>query len=226
MHNPPSVPTTAMRPAHRSTTARTSSGLQIFAALVTIAVGVGPSQSKASEHDAGNTAFTSTRGFHALPAPLQDPVIPLLSGGVVGPALDEETGSATQAAVPDAVRRPATNGHPGDQQASLVPPPAETWDNSVESQTGLLGKVMSGGSDGGRMQQRRIGIALGLAGIIGILAVMMVVRGASQTQLPQPPTSVLGDLPMGMRRQVKAGHRRSRLPEVEQAAARFGNRHS
>lgn len=140
----------------RSRAARTFAGLPRLAALMIVASGIGASQSMAWQRDSGTGAVRPEGRFLALPAPLQEPLIPVLPGGVVGPKLDAGSG-----------------GPPA------VPPPAETVSQAVESQVHLTGPDRSD-EIGGDLSRRRIGIALGLIAIVGIGAIMAAVRGTSR----------------------------------------------
>lgn len=195
------MPATTREPSlARSRFALNVSGFPRLVAVLMVAAGIGGSQSVANDRDAANIAVSSAHGLPAPPATVQESLIPVLPGGVVGPELDAGNGHAPKAAALDTARQPAGDTMPGDRQATLVPPPAETWDQAAESRSHLLGQEKPREVDGERTQQQRIGIGIGLAGIIGILAVIAAVRGGNQRRLPSAPMSIFRDLHVGARR--------------------------
>lgn len=165
--------------------------LSSLTAFLAIGAGIAASPSVAWERDADVRAVPWDRRFLLPPAPRQDPVIPALAGGVVGPALDAKDAHAGDAL-------------PGGRQAPLVPPPAETWEQKVLDQVHLTGRTRSYDLDGER-SRHGIGIALGLVAVIGTLAAMAAVLGANQRAVPSPPPSILGDLPTGTRHRLRPG---------------------
>lgn len=126
------------------------------------------------------------------PAPLQDPLVPVLPGGMVGPELGAGTGGAPEATPPDSAPRLGAESMPGGRQSPLVPPSPETWEQGVETRAHLIGREVSGTIDDGRVG-RRIGVVLGLAGIIGVVALVAAIRGAQRRPVLPSPMSVLRD---------------------------------
>lgn len=102
---------------------RIVASLTQMVALLVVAAGLWASHAVAWAANSGDGAVPWDPKFSA---PLNDPRFPVLTGGVVGPALDEGTGSATEATLPDAARDTTGNAKPTVQQAPLVPPPAES----------------------------------------------------------------------------------------------------
>lgn len=188
MRHPRFPPDSTSEIAFPSKLLRIVASLPHLAALLVVAAGLGASHAAALEPDSGDRAVPWDPKFST---PLNDPRFPVLPGGVVGPALDAGTGSAMATTLPDAARDTAGNVDPTGRQAPLVPPPAETWEQAVESYARLTGEETSNEIDDGQSQRRRVGIALGLVGAIGILAVLAAVRGANPRMSPQTPLSVI-----------------------------------
>lgn len=206
----------------RSKNVRIVASLARLAALLVVAAGLAASRAIAWDRNAGDTAVPWDP---TLSAPLEEPLIPVLPGGVVGPAIDVDDGRLPSAARPDAARQTAGDAMPGGQQPRLVPaPPPETWEQAVESRASLTKSAVSDAIDSGRGQRQRIGIALGIAGVIGIVAVMAAVRGSNRRSASPSPVSVFRNHALDHLRQREAGHERLPRPGVQQAATRDESR--
>lgn len=188
----PSLPTMTEKTARRPKIILTAGRLPRLAALLIVAAGIGTSQAVAWDHDTGRRAVTLEPGFPVPPEPLQDPLVPVLPGGMVGPELGAGARGAPKTAPPHSAHRPDGDAAPGGRQSPVMPPSAGTREQAIESRAHLVSQETPDEIDGGRIR-RRIGIALGLAGIIGIVAVMAAVRGTKRRQELPSPLSVLRD---------------------------------
>lgn len=212
MRNQPSSPDMTIETALPSKIVRIVVSLTCVAALLVVTAGLG-----APPAVAWDPKFST---------PLTDPMFPVLPGGVVGPALDAGAGRATESTMPHAAHDTTGDAVSDGQQAPLVPPPADTWEQAVESNARLTGNEMPTEIDDGRSQRRRVGIALGLVGAIGILAVMAAVRGANPRLPSKSPLSVLRNRATHSHRPREADHERSKRPELQRVGARIDSQNA
>lgn len=213
--NQPTLPTMKIETAPHSKIVGIVASLTRMAALLVVTAGLGAPHAVAWDQK-----------YSVPPAPLNDPPFPVLPGGVVGPALDAGSRSGTGATLPETAREATGDAMPGGQQAPLVPPPAETREQTVNSNGRLTGNEASNETGEGRSQRRRVGIALGLIGAIGILAVMAALRGAIPRSASTSPKSVLRSRATDTRPPHEADHKRPKGLGVRQVATRIGSRNS